>query len=999
MARVRGRRRYNSGMPAIYVILAEEDRASIETEVLRFLPSNGYDRWLSRHHHAGADAIARCEVILAVLSPASIKSATAEELEAARSSGRPLIAVQLAAIDKRRLPAVLKAAPRVDFTMEEEGEGPALLEALLPPLDDDAMDDAPDEAERIEWNEEVFSAALLKATKRHDHTLAESLIRTIVRHLGSRPDPYPAKAAAGDLKKLRQDRQFELMRRYGEAVLASGTRNETVRKLFAQALIETKTYDRALEVLRSIIEDAADPAEMVEAWGLIGRTYKQRYVEGPEESLIREAIAAYETVFRNDPFRFWHGVNAASCILRAERDGIDAAPPGRAQEIALQVLENLALREQAGELEVWDYASRVEALLALERYDDAETALDAYINHPGMEAFEVSSTFRQFNQVLQLDRHPRGAAILERLRAAMERYRAGRVVPAAAAVSDADMFSMVEESVPAAPKLRPLVLRVSDPQWEPDAVPDLVIQTRLGMIVTARGSDASVRELLTDPLVVSVEESRPAGTPECDRSMPFIRCGPEYEDASGKYQENGDQALIAIIDDGIDVLHDAFLDAEESSRILGIWDQRDPTGPPPPGFADGTFHDEAAIAKYVHLGKVPALLGRNVNGHGTHVASIAAGRASGPFAGGVAPGAKLLVVISAGTGPIGYSVSHIEALSFIDGFARARKMPVVVNVSQGMNAGAHDGKSSLEVAFDAFSGSGTKPGRVVVKSAGNERGKNGHAFVTLLPGSAEELLWQRVGGAPDTDRIELWWNSAAEVEFRLRDPDDEWSPVVGTAAPEVSGTFAEGGPYHLVFTKLHVDNGDSLLAIELGSVLGGPAAKGEWCLEITSLATLEDCHIHAWIERRGGQPTGFVNHISEDMTLSVPGTASSVIAVGAVDARKPIRVGTFSSYGPTRVDDGKKPLVCAPGVKVKAAKGGTNNDVLIESGTSMAAPHVAGAIALLLSRKARTGGMKAVPAGNQIVAVLRQKTQNYNGRWDRGQGYGVIDVAALLAGF
>jgi hypothetical protein len=51
---------------------------------------------------------------------------------------------------------------------------------------------------------------------------------------------------------------------------------------------------------------------------------------------------------------------------------------------------------------------------------------------------------------------------------------------------------------------------------------------------------------------------------------------------------------------------------------------------------------------------------------------------------------------------------------------------------------------------------------------------------------------------------------------------------------------------------------------------------------------------------------------------------------------------------------------------------------------------------LLLSKTAKSG---KVPSGNQIASALRQKTQNYNGRWDRGQGYGVIDVAALLAAF
>jgi hypothetical protein len=63
----------------------------------------------------------------------------------------------------------------------------------------------------------------------------------------------------------------------------------------------------------------------------------------------------------------------------------------------------------------------------------------------------------------------------------------------------------------------------------------------------------------------------------------------------------------------------------------------------------------------------------------------------------------------------------------------------------------------------------------------------------------------------------------------------------------------------------------------------------------------------------------------------------------------------------------------------------------------MAAPHVAGAIALLLSKKARDGG--PIPTASQIGAVLRQKTLNYNARWTASQGYGVLDVAALLDAF
>ena len=56
-------------------------------------------------------------------------------------------------------------------------------------------------------------------------------------------------------------------------------------------------------------------------------------------------------------------------------------------------------------------------------------------------------------------------------------------------------------------------------------------------------------------------------------------------------------------------------------------------------------------------------------------------------------------------------------------------LPMVVNVSLGMNAGAHDGMTTLEKAFDSITMKGKEEGFVIVKSAGNERGHLGHAQV------------------------------------------------------------------------------------------------------------------------------------------------------------------------------------------------------------------------------------------------------------------------------
>ena len=63
----------------------------------------------------------------------------------------------------------------------------------------------------------------------------------------------------------------------------------------------------------------------------------------------------------------------------------------------------------------------------------------------------------------------------------------------------------------------------------------------------------------------------------------------------------------------------------------------------------------------------------------------------------------------------------------------------------------------------------------------------------------------------------------------------------------------------------------------------------------------------------------------------------------------------------------------------------------------MAAPYVAGAVALVLSRAVETG--RAWPNANQIASALRYKTRDFNGRYDPGQGYGVLNIGKVLGAF
>jgi subtilisin family serine protease len=200
----------------------------------------------------------------------------------------------------------------------------------------------------------------------------------------------------------------------------------------------------------------------------------------------------------------------------------------------------------------------------------------------------------------------------------------------------------------------------------------------------------------------------------------------------------------------------------------------------------------------------------------------------------------------------------------------------------------------------------------------------------------------------------------------------------------------------LTFTANHPDNGSCALACSIWGDSTAGVLPGEWVLEIRSRVVGASAPVDIWMESSWPFVARFNNHVTEETTISCPGTAHHVMTTAAVHADRPLRVVESSSLGPTR-DSRKKPDLCAPGAQVRAACGVTGGTTAM-SGTSMAAPHVTGAIALAFSaQKKRQVAEPKAPLfnTNQMRSALKSGLQN-SSAWNKAYGFGLLDIEALL---
>ena len=127
----------------------------------------------------------------------------------------------------------------------------------------------------------------------------------------------------------------------------------------------------------------------------------------------------------------------------------------------------------------------------------------------------------------------------------------------------------------------------------------------------------------------------------------------------------------------------------------------------------------------------------------------------------------------------------------------------------------------------------------------------------------------------------------------------------------------------------------------------------------------------------------------KSVSITDPGNAKKVITVGSTHRKRPHEYGVsyFSSRGPT--GDGRlKPDLVAPGEKILGPTPDECEEV--KDGTSMAAPHVSGAAAMLMSRHSELKGQP------EKVKEILCSTATDLGRERYFQGNGLVDVLRAI---
>ena len=406
---------------------------------------------------------------------------------------------------------------------------------------------------------------------------------------------------------------------------------------------------------------------------------------------------------------------------------------------------------------------------------------------------------------------------------------------------------------------------------------------------------------------------------------------------------SGKGCLVAVLDSGIDIFSDEFRDAEGNTRIAALWDQTLENGLPPEGFVTGRYFSKEEINRRLSARPDTGLVGGDVvpgldtSGHGTAVASIAAGSRIG-----VASGAELVAVKLgiAKTDSFPRTTELMRGLTFAVRFALRENKPLAINLSFGNVYGDHLGGSLLERFLDNIAEIGKT---VICVGSGNEAASGGH-YVGMVGKEGLRAEFS-VGDYEPELNLQLWKSYYNDIRVTLISPGGERI----TLPKNERGAFRYRLEDTLVLAYLGTPLPYNALQEYYFEFLPGEGTNtylptGIWTLEIVLLNENEGA-VWLYLPSRAvrSDETGFFLSTPEG-TLTIPSGAQRVITVGAYNSE----TGAYADFSGRgwQTEERMKPDVVAPGVNVIAAVAGGGYQSV--TGTSFATPYATGSAALIM---------------------------------------------------
>lgn len=423
------------------------------------------------------------------------------------------------------------------------------------------------------------------------------------------------------------------------------------------------------------------------------------------------------------------------------------------------------------------------------------------------------------------------------------------------------------------------------------------------------------------------------------------------------FGNQGQGVLIGFVDTGIDYQNPLFRKADGSSRILGIWDQTLETGAPDPvnGFQAlyGTQYSreeiDQALAAPDPLALVPSA---DENGHGTFLASVAAGGEDPDqdFT-GAAPRASIAMVklkpakaylrdfYLIREGADAYQENDIMmGVAYLLHLARRFSMPLVICLGLGTNQGSHVGKSPLGLYLDDIN---IYAGTAVITAAGNETGYGHHYRAVTRPEETLQTVELNVGEKDSGFSMEFWAQDVDIYRVGFISPTGEVvDPLPSSTEEENVIRFLVEQTEITVFSSIvNTATGSQMVFIRFKDPM-----PGIWNLTVSSALNITGA-FHIWLPSRGFiSDTTYFLRPDPDTLVTGPGNSQYALTVSAYDHTTG-GIYIHSSRGFSRSGQ-IKPELAAPGVNITGA--GLRSGFVQRSGTSAAAAHAAGAAAILL---------------------------------------------------